>query len=529
MAAGFTLELIRSCPFNISRSTLRCRDAGGAKQPAQRGLCQAESATKEPQLHFNVLIVGAGLSGICAGYYVKEHGGGRSFAILEGRESLGGTWDLFRYPGIRSDSDMHTLGFSFNPWPNPQAIADGPSILKYLHDTSEEYGLDAHIRYQQMVETISWSSEDRLWTVTSKNRESSETTVYTCDVIWACTGYYRYDRGHMPDYPGASKFKGQIVHPQFWTDDIDYEDKNVVVIGSGATAVTLVPAMAGKAAHVTMLQRSPSYVLSVPEEDAISEVLKKATGKTVGSALTRWKNVGRLMFFFQFSRRFPEAARNYLLKEVEAKIGDVVDVGEHFSPTYAPWDQRLCFVPDDDLFDALRSGEASVVTDTIKSFDATGIELDSGKHLNADIIVSATGLDLVVAGGAKIVVDGEELNVGEETMYKGAMLSNLPNAILSVGYTNASWTLKCELISQYAVRLLSYMDDHDYQVFTPRLAPGEQTDQPLIDFNSGYIQRAADRLPKQGRRLPWRLYQNYVLDTALFRHFPIEDDALHFE
>lgn len=480
-------------------------------------------------MHFNVLIVGAGLSGICAGHYVKEHGGGRSFAILEGRQSLGGTWDLFRYPGIRSDSDMHTLGFSFNPWPNPQAIADGPSILQYLHDTADKYGLNDHIRYQQMVESISWSSKNQIWSVTSRHPETGEATNYTCDVIWACTGYYRYDRGHMPDYPGASEFEGQIVHPQFWNDDIDYDNKEVVVIGSGATAVTLIPSMAGRTKHITMLQRSPSYLVSLPSDDMVSMMLKKVSGNTIGSALTRWKNVSRISLFYQFSRRWPGQARKFLIGEVEKKIGDVVDVKKHFSPRYDPWDQRLCFVPDDDLFDVLRAGDASVVTDTIKKFDKTGIQLDSGERLDADIIVSATGLDLVVAGGAKIEVDGEELHIGEETMYKGAMLSNLPNAILSVGYTNASWTLKCELISQYAVRLFKHMDKKNYKVFTPRMSAGDVGDQPLIDFNSGYIERAADRLPKQGKKLPWRLYQNYALDTALFRHFPVSDEALVFE
>lgn len=479
--------------------------------------------------HVDVLIIGAGLSGICAGYYVQEECAGKSFAILEGRDSLGGTWDLFRYPGIRSDSDMHTLGFSFRPWPDPQAIADGPAILEYLRDTARQTGLDRHIRYNHLVETVRWSSDDARWTVVSRHPDTGEEQVHTCNMLWFCTGYYRYDRGHMPDFDSAERFEGELVHPQFWTDDIDYADKKVVVIGSGATAVTLVPAMADKAAHVTMLQRSPSYVMSVPQDDVVSQWATRLLGDKLGAAVTRWKNVLRLMLFFQYSRRLPQSARKYITGLVRDAIGDVVDVDTHFNPSYDPWDQRLCFVPDDDLFDALRAGHASIVTDHIDHFDETGIALRSGEHLDADIVVSATGLELVVGGGATIEVDGRVVEPGDETMYKGAMLSNVPNAVLSVGYTNASWTLKCELISQWACRLIDHMDEHGYEVCVPRLPDDADADVPLIDFNSGYVLRALDELPNQGEKLPWRLYQNYFLDSFLFRFAPVDDGALAFE
>ena len=476
--------------------------------------------------HFDVLIIGAGLSGICAGYYIQEECPDKSFTILEGRDSLGGTWDLFQYPGIRSDSDMHTLGFSFRPWPDPEAIADGPAILEYLHNTADETGLDRKIRYNHHVDRVSWSSQEERWTVFSRHPDTGEEQEFTCNFLWGCTGYYRYDQGHMPDFAGADDYEGELVHPQFWTDDIEYDDKEVIVIGSGATAVTLVPAMAERAAHITMLQRSPSYVMSLPEEDVVSEWMKRLLGDEIGSTLTRWKNILYLMLFYQFSRRMPDTARAFITDMVRDAVGDVVDVDTHFNPDYDPWDQRLCFVPDEDLFDVLRDGSATIVTDHIERFTETGIQLRSGEHLEADLVVSATGLEVVVAGGADIEVDGDVIDPGDETLYKGAMLSNVPNAVLSIGYTNASWTLKCELISQWVCRLLHHMDAHDHTVCVPRLPEGEDPDEPLIDFSSGYVLRALDDIPNQGERLPWRLYQNYFLDSILFRLFPVSDDAL---
>jgi cation diffusion facilitator CzcD-associated flavoprotein CzcO len=480
------------------------------------------------QTHHDVIIIGAGLSGICAGYYLQSERPDHSFTILEGRASLGGTWDLFKYPGIRSDSDMHTLGFSFRPWPNPQAIADGPSILQYLHDTADDTGVGDHIEFNQMVEHLSWSSDDALWTITARNPETGDETMRTCNFVWVCTGYYRYDRGHMPEFPGADDFEGELIHPQFWPEDLDYTGKQVVVIGSGATAVTLVPSMAPDAAHVTMLQRSPSYVMSMESEDAWSRRFKTVLGDRVGSFATRWKNILRMMLFYQYSRRLPDSARRFILDPVRDAIGDVVDVNTHFNPTYDPWDQRVCFVPDEDLFHVLRAGDASVVTDRIDHFTATGIALKSGKHLDAEIVVSATGLELVLCGGATVEVDGAPITPGNETLYKGAMMSNLPNAVMSVGYTNASWTLKCELISQWVVRLLGFMRENDHDICVPRLPDDGEFDEPVIDFNSGYVLRALDELPGQGERLPWRLYQNYILDSWIFRFQGIADDALRF-
>lgn len=477
----------------------------------------------------DILVVGAGLSGICAGHYLKEGCPEKTFAILEARSDLGGTWDLFGYPGIRSDSDMHTLGFSFRPWPKPRAIADGPSILRYLHETVEEEGLARHIRYRHGVTKVCWSSQAARWTVHVEDPAGGGARELTCRWLWSCTGYYRYDRGHMPEFEGVERFEGQLIHPQFWPASMECRDKRVVVIGSGATAVTLVPELADSARHVTMLQRSPGYILSVPGEDRVSGWLKRALGERLGAGLTRWKNILRLIFFYQFCRRMPKTARAYLIERVREAIGDVVDVDEHFSPSYDPWDQRVCFVPDGDLFEALRAGRASVVTDHIASFTEEGLALRSGEHLEADVVVSATGLELLVAGGATIEVDGEEVNPGSRVMYKGAMLSGVPNAIMSVGYTNASWTLKCELISQWAVRLLKEMDAGGHRMCVARRQEAQGGEEPLIDFESGYVLRALDDLPAQGSKRPWRLYQNYLLDSLLFRVAPVRDSALHFE
>jgi cation diffusion facilitator CzcD-associated flavoprotein CzcO len=476
-------------------------------------------------MHVEVLVVGAGLSGVCAAHYLQR--AGRDFAVVEARPQLGGTWDLFRYPGIRSDSDMHTLGFRFHPWPNPQAIADGPAILQYLNDTVDHFGLRPCIHFGRRVVRAQWSSEDGRWTVTlASGEDGAAAETWTCRFLWACTGYYRYDRGHSPSWPDQERFGGRIVHPQHWPEDLDYSDQQVIVIGSGATAVTLVPAMAETAAHVTMLQRSPTYVLSLARVDRVSLAARRLLGERLGAGFTRWKNVLRAMAFFKLSRSRPQLVRRYLLDEARQKMPEV-DVDTHFSPTYDPWDQRVCFVPDDDLFDALNSGRASVVTDQIERFTEHGIALASGRELAAELVVTATGLELQALGGAAVEVDGVAMDLGERLLYKGTMLSGVPNAAISVGYTNASWTLKCELIAEYIPRLLDHMDARGATQVWPE--PGEDVGvAPLIDFNSGYVKRAENRLPKQGDRRPWRLYQNYVLDLFSLRHAAIETEGLRF-
>lgn len=476
--------------------------------------------------HVDVLVIGAGISGICAAYYLQTRCPGRSFKVLEARDTIGGTWDLFRYPGIRSDSDMYTLGYSFHPWSDAKAIADGPAIMSYLRETVEAYGLERWIEFGVRVEHASWSSSEGRWTVTA--RRAGEVVTLTCNFLWGCTGYYRYDEGYTPDFPGAARFQGEIVHPQKWTEAVEYEGKRVVVIGSGATAVTLVPELAKKAAHVVMLQRSPTYIISRPEDDPIANWLKEVLPKRSAHALARWKNVFVSMFLYEFSRRFPKQARAFYMNQAREALGEGFDVDTHFNPSYDPWDQRLCLVPEDDLFNALKSGRASVVTDHIETFTERGIALRSGEELEADLIVTATGLQLQVMGGATATVDGEPVDPSESLMYKGAMLSDVPNMAMSLGYTNASWTLKCELIAEFVCRLLNHMDAQGYTWCCPRQRDPKLEDRPLLDLDSGYIRRAQGIVPKQGERLPWRLYQNYVLDRAMFRHGRLDDDAMQF-
>lgn len=476
--------------------------------------------------HFDVLIVGAGLSGICAAYYLGARCPQKSYTILEARSDLGGTWDLFRYPGIRSDSDMYTLGLSFHPWRNPKAIADGPSILAYLHETAERFDIDRHIEFERRVDHAAWSSDEQRWTITATDPGSGSTVVYTCDFLWSCTGYYRYDQGHTPHFEGIEQFEGRVVHPQQWTDDIEWEGQRVVVIGSGATAVTLVPELARTAAHVTMLQRSPTYMISRPASDPIAENLTSWFGQ-VGYTVARWKNIFLMTVSYHFARRFPTAARRLLLGQVRRAVGDAI-AAQHFEPSYDPWDQRLCLIPDHDLFDAINEQRASVVTDQIEHFTTNGLLLKSGEEIAADLVVTATGLQLQMAGGCEIEVDGVAVHPGDRMLYKGTMLSGVPNAVMSLGYTNASWTLKCELIADYVCRLLNHMTDHGHSECRPR-DPGAAVDAvPLIDFNAGYITRALADLPTQGSKLPWRLYQNYLLDQFLFRHTQIADGVLEF-
>ncbi|QCF27089.1 flavin-containing monooxygenase [Hydrocarboniclastica marina] len=477
--------------------------------------------------HFDVLIVGAGLSGIGSAYHLQTHCPDKTFAILEGRETLGGTWDLFRYPGIRSDSDMYTLGFAFEPWQERKSIADGSSILHYLKETAQNYGIDKKIRFQHWVNRYSWSSDDATWTVEAKNKETGETVKYTSSFLINCSGYYRYDQGYTPEFRGVEKFKGQVIHPQHWPEDLDYENKRVVVIGSGATAVTLIPSMADKAEHVTMLQRSPTYILAQPDVDAVAHALNRFLPAKLAYQMTRWKKVAEQTFFYQFCRRFPNLARKILRARLRKSLGPNFDIDTHFNPSYKPWDQRLCLVPNGDLFRALRKGDASVETDHIDTFTEKGIRLKSGKELEADIVVTATGLNLVALGGAELVVDGKQLKLGDTMSFKGMMLSGVPNFAMIVGYTNASWTLKSDLTGEHITRLLQYMDKHGYDYCAPQ-APGNVQTEGFLDLNSNYVLRALDQLPKQGDRAPWKLYQNYALDLVNLRYGAVTDDALKF-
>lgn len=475
----------------------------------------------------DVLIVGAGLSGIGAAVHLTKRCPGKSLAIVEGRERLGGTWDLFRYPGIRSDSDMYTLGYNFKPWTARKAIADAPSILKYLHETVDEYKLEEKIRFNRKVVNASWSSKEALWTVSLKHGDGSYSTI-KCNFLHMCSGYYSYDEAHSPDFPGKEAFAGQIVHPQFWPETIDYAGKKVVVIGSGATAVTLVPSMAETAGHVTMLQRSPTYIVSLPGEDKWALRFRKIMPGKLAYLATRWKNVLWGLFTFNLARTKPKAFKKRILDMVKEEMGESVDM-THFTPSYNPWDQRLCLVPDSDLFSAIKSGKASVVTDQIERFTEAGIVLKSGETLEADIIVTATGLKMLTGGSAAIEVDGEPVVFGEKINYKGVMFSGVPNFGMTMGYTNASWTLKADLTSEYVCRLINFMDKNGTPIATPTLpADGSVGTEPMLDFTSGYVQRAIKDLPKQGDRKPWRLNQNYPKDIINLRHKTVDDGVMVF-
>jgi monooxygenase len=478
--------------------------------------------------HVDVLVVGAGLSGIGAGCHLETRCPGKSYAILEARSSIGGTWDLFRYPGVRSDSDMYTLGYSFRPWREAKAIADGPAILSYVKETAGDYGVEGKIRTGHRVVRAEWSSADARWTVEAERTDTGETVRLSCGFLLMCTGYYRYDAGYTPEFPGRERFAGRIVHPQFWTDDVDHAGKRVVVIGSGATAVTLVPAMAETAKHVTMLQRSPSYVLSLPAEDPIANVARRFLPPKLAYSIVRWKNVLLTMLVFQLSRRRPRVMKALIRKGLENRLPPGYDIDTHFKPRYNPWDQRMCLVPDGDLFEAICDGRASVVTDTIETFTETGLRLESGAELEADLVVTATGLDLLPLGGMKMSVDGREVDLPETMGYKGMMLSGVPNMAASIGYTNASWTLKCDLTCEYVCRLLNHMDEHGYRQATPENNDPSVREEPFIDFTSGYVLRAIDRFPRQGSKAPWRLYQNYARDIVALRHGKLEDGALVF-
>ena len=479
--------------------------------------------------HVDVLIVGAGLSGIGAGYYIQTQCPTKSYVILEGRDSIGGTWDLFRYPGVRSDSDMYTLGYSFRPWREPKAIADGPSILEYIRETAATYGIDQHIRFQHRVVRTEWSSADARWTVEAERGPEREPVRLTCNFLYTCSGYYSYEQGYTPQWPGLEQFNGRIIHPQHWPQDLDYSNKRVVVIGSGATAVTLVPAMAEQAAHVTMLQRSPTYIVSMPSEDTLANKLRRYLPRRLAHGLIRWKNLLFGTVFYRFMRWKPQFMKRKLIEWVRKELGSEYDVDTHFTPRYNPWDQRLCLVPDSDLFKALKSGKASIVTDHIDSFTPQGIRLRSGAELEADLIISATGLVMKIMNGVQIVVDGRPVDLAQQMIYKGMMLSDVPNTAMAIGYTNASWTLKCELIHRYVCRLLNYMDEHGYVQCTPRITDPHVQQEPAVDLTSGYIQRALTALPRQGSKRPWKVYQNYFLDMLTFRFGKINDGTMEFK
>ncbi|WP_425230318.1 flavin-containing monooxygenase [Sphingomonas sp.] len=475
--------------------------------------------------HFDVVVVGAGISGVGTGYHLQTRCPDRSYVILERRDAMGGTWDLFRYPGIRSDSDMHTLGFSFHPWTAAKAIADGPSIRSYVHETAQAYGIDKHIRYGIKVIAATWSTQDALWTVETES--GGQPRVFTCNFLTMCSGYYSYDRGYTPEFAGAADFEGRIVHPQFWPDDLDYAGKRVVVIGSGATAVTLVPEMAKHAATVTMLQRSPTYVVSRPAEDAIANRLRKVLPRKLAYGVTRWKNVLFGMFFYRMTRKRPERTKERLLGMVREHLGPDYDVATHFTPRYNPWDQRLCLVPDADLFEAIKTGRAAVATDTIERFEADGIRLTSGALLPADVIVTATGLELSLMGGVPMTVDGEAVNPATKLQYKGMMFSDVPNMAFTFGYTNASWTLKADLVAKYVCRLLNTMKKRGKTIATPHNDDPTLAQEDFVNFSSGYIQRAKDALPKQGSKKPWKLNQNYALDVMALKFGSVDDAMIY--
>ena len=484
-----------------------------------------------PSDHFDVLIVGAGLSGIGAGFHLQQRCPGKSFAILEGRDAIGGTWDLFRYPGIRSDSDMFTLGYSFKPWIEAKAIADGPRILNYVRETAVENGIDKKIRFHHRVKRASWSSPDARWTVEaerSAGEGGTEIVRFTCHFLFMCSGYYRYEQGYTPEFAGRENFAGRIVHPQQWTDDIDYAGKRVVVIGSGATAVTLVPALARQAAHVTMLQRSPTYVVSRPAQDPLANKLRARLPAKLAYRIIRWRNVLLGMYFFQLARRQPARVKQLILGGVRMALGSDYDIATHFTPRYNPWDQRLCLVPDGDLFRAIRENRASVVTAEIDSFTKGGIRLKDGRELEADIIVTATGLVLQVLGGIEVAVDGRSVDFAKTLNYKGMMYSDVPNLAAAFGYTNASWTLKCDLTCEYVCRVLNYMDRHGYRQCMPHNSDPTISELPPLNFTSGYVQRSVAKMPKQGSKRPWRLYQNYALDILTLRFGKIDDGVMQY-
>ncbi|MFC4033515.1 flavin-containing monooxygenase [Streptomyces polygonati] len=497
-------------------------------EPADRtSAASGPTASSPGHPHVDVLIVGAGLSGIGAACHLRREAPGSSYAIVEARGASGGTWDLFRYPGVRSDSDMYTLGYSFRPWRHPESIADGDQILRYVRETAAAYGVDDHITYNSRVLRADWSGQDARWTVTAEDTRSGERTTRTCGFLYICSGYYRYDQPYTPAWQGRSDFAGTVVHPQAWPPELDVGGKRVVVIGSGATAVTLVPALAAAGARVTMLQRSPSFVMALPTRDVVATALHRVLPARRAYAVVRWKNVRLASALYRLCRKYPARMRALFRKGAVRLLPDGYDVDTHFNPAYDPWDQRLCVVPDGDFFAAIRSGAADVVTDRIEAFTATGLRLRSGGRLDADVIVTATGLNLLPLGGIELSLDGQLTELPEHVAFKAMMLDGIPNLAFALGYTNASWTLKADLVSSYVARLLASMRRRGHTVVTPRL-PAEPMDTgPYVDMSSGYLQRSLATLPLQGDREPWRLRQHYVKDARLFQD-PLADEELEF-
>mgnify|MGYP003575755561 CR=1 FL=1 len=472
---------------------------------------------------FDVVVVGAGLSGIAAAHYLRTQCPQERFVLLEGRDAIGGTWDLFRYPGVRSDSDMFTLGYSFRPWTSDAAIAQGPAIRDYIRDTAREEGVLPHIRFGHRVQAANWDPAAARWSVEAES--GGQPVRITCRFLFFCSGYYDYERGHDPAWPGRDRYRGRIVHPQHWPEDLDYAGKRVVVIGSGATAITLLPSLAARAAHVTMLQRSPSYILALPGRDTIGRALQSVLPRKLAYWLIRWKNITLSTLLFQFSRRRPQAMRRWLVRQAQQRSG--VEA-RHLQPNYDPWDQRLCVDPDAEMLRALRAGKASIVTEGIAAFTPEGLRLDNGDELRADIVVTATGLQLKMLGGTRLTVDGKPVEASQSLSYKGMMLSGVPNLAMSMGYTNASWTLKCELIARQVCRILNHMRASGEEVCVPVHEGGTGDTRPAIDLSSGYVRRAAAELPRQGTRKPWRIYQNYLLDLLTLKLAPLRDGALRF-
>ena len=472
----------------------------------------------------DIIIVGAGLSGVGAACHLERKNSDKSYIIFEARDELGGTWSLFKYPGIRSDSDMYTFGFSFKTWDNPKSFADAPNILKYLNEAASEYNIKDKIKYQTKVLSANFDTQNKLWSITTKDKNGNE-EIYHSRFLFSCTGYYNYEEGYTPDFNGMENFQGKIIHPQHWPENLDYKNKRVVVIGSGATAVTIVPEMADETSKITMLQRSPTYVGAFPNNDKYAELFKKYFRKKIAHKLIRFKNIFVQILFFQACKIWPNYMKKLLINAAQKKLGDF-PAKPHFEPNYNPWDQRFCVAPDGDLFKVIRSGKANVITDKIDSFYKTGIKLASGKNLEADIIISATGLKLLAFGGSKITIDNAEYNPADAITYKGLMLSELPNCIFFAGYTNASWTLKSDLTSEYASRLFKLMDKEKYSFFMPKVENQNMNISPLLNLNSGYIHRSSHLFPKQGSKLPWKLYQNYFLDYKMLRINNIKDKNL---